>query len=177
MAQSEPRSLVVLAFDAPPKAREALRAFRRLHAGKQLELHDAVFIDKDEKGRSWVTETVDPEVHDSAVKRGLWGALVGTLLAGPIGTLVGGALSAGLGALTAKFIDIGIPDVTVKELEKALEPRAAALLVLVSQVDEAGLERELSRLGGATLVQSTLSPDTIARLRTSLDATRPPGRE
>jgi len=67
--------------------------------------------------------------------------------------------------------------VTVKELEKALEPRAAALLVLVSQVDEAGLERELSRLGGAALVQSTLSSDTIARLRTSLDATRPPGRE
>src|SRR5687767_12823615 len=117
MTPDDPRSLVVIAFDSPLKSREAFLAFQRLQQEQVCVLHDAVFIEKDEHGETLVTETIDPQPGESALRGGLWGALLGTLIAGPLGTLVGAATSAGLGALSAKLIDIGIPDATVKELE------------------------------------------------------------
>jgi len=168
MTQKDPGSLVVLTFDSPLKSREALLAFQRLQTEQVVLLHDAVFIDKDDAGRAEVIETVDTPTGEGAARSGFWGALLGTLVAGPVGTLVGGAVSAGLGALAAKLIDIGIPDATVKELEASLSPGASALALLVSHVNEAALEKELARFAGAKLLQSTLAPETVQRLRGAL---------
>ena len=168
MNKPDPRSLVVLAFDSPLKSREAYLAFQRLQREEIVLVHDAVFIDKDDRGKTDVSETIDPEPGESAMRGGLWGALLGTVIAGPIGTLVGAATSAGLGVLSAKLIDIGIPDATVKELETAITPGMSALALLLSHVREDGLERELSRFAGAKLVRSDLSDDTVERLRNAL---------
>jgi len=168
MSQTEPNHLLVIAFDSPLKSREAFLAFQRLQTEQGILLHDAVFLDKDAAGRSNVTETVDVKPADSAARSGLWGALIGTLIAGPVGTVVGGAVSAGIGALSAKLIDIGIPDGTIKELEGALSPGASALALLVSHVKDEALERELARFAGARLIQSSLTPDVVQRLRSAL---------
>jgi uncharacterized membrane protein len=168
MSNSEPRSLVVLSFDSPLKAREAFLAFQRLKSEQVLLLHVAVFVDKDRAGHANVTETVDPQPAQSAAQGGLWGALLGTLIAGPIGTLVGAAATAGLGALAAKLVDLGIPDATVREIEEHTPPGSSALLLLLSHLKEDGLERELTRFSGAKLVQSTLTPFTVQRLRNAL---------
>lgn len=170
MTEKDPRSLLVVAFDSSLKAQEAFLAFQRLQSEQVFVLHDAVFIQKDAAGKTHVTETVDAQPGQSAASSGLWGALIGTLVAGPIGTVVGGAVSAGLGALAAKLIDIGIPDATVKELEEAISPGTAALAVLLSHVNDDALERELGRFAGAKLVQSTLTPATVQRLRNVLHA-------
>ncbi len=164
----DPGSLLVLTFDAPLKAREAFLAFQRLQQEEAVVLHDAVFFEKDAEGRAVVTETIDTPPAESALRGSIWGALLGTLVAGPIGTLVGGAISAGLGALTAKLIDIGIPDATVKELEESLASGSSALALLVSHVKEDALEAELRRFAGAKLLQSTLTPETVQRLRNAL---------
>jgi uncharacterized membrane protein len=168
MSEKEPGSLVVLTFDSPLKSREAFLAFQRLQTEQVVLLHDAVFIEKDQAGKTSVTETVDAQPGQSAVRTGFWGALIGTFVAGPLGTVVGGAVSAGLGALAAKLIDIGIPDATVKELEESITPGSSALALLLSHVKEDALERELSRFAGAKLLQSTLTPDTVQRLRNAL---------
>lgn len=168
MSQQEPGALLVLTFDAPLKSQEAFLAFQRLQSEEALLMHDAVFIEKDANGNARVTETVDAQPAESAARSGFWGALIGTLVAGPAGTLVGGAISAGIGALAAKLIDIGIPDATVKELEESLTPGSATLALLVSNVKEDVLERELARFAGAKLVQSTLTPETVQRLRNAL---------
>ncbi|MCW5832978.1 MAG: DUF1269 domain-containing protein [Labilithrix sp.] len=168
MSQTEPNHLLVIAFDSPLKSREAFLAFQRLQTEQGILLHDAVFLDKTAEGRSNVTETVDVQPAESAARSGLWGALIGTLVAGPVGTVVGGALSAGIGALTAKLVDIGIPDATVKELEASLSPGTSALALLVSHVKDDALERELARFAGAKLTQSSLTPDTVQRLRNAL---------
>jgi len=173
MSQTEPNHLLVIAFDSPLKSREAFLAFQRLQNEQGILLHDAVFLDKDEAGRSNVTETIDVKPAEGAARSGLWGALLGTLIAGPVGTVVGGAVSAGLGALSAKLIDIGIPDGTIKELEGALSPGVSALALLVSHVKDEALERELARFAGARLIQSSLTPDTVQRLRTALGAGSP----
>jgi uncharacterized membrane protein len=172
MSNQDPRSLLVLAFDSPLKSREAFLAFQRLQLDNVLQVHDAVFIEKDAAGHSAVIETLDPQPGSSAASGGIWGALLGTLLAGPVGTLVGAATTAGLGALAAKLIDIGIPDATVKELEEVTPVGSSALALLVSQVKEDALERELGRFSGAKLVRSDLTPYTVQRLRNALDPRR-----
>lgn len=169
-SQKAPGALFVLTFDSPLKSREAFLAFQRLQTEEALLLHDAVFIEKDADGAARVTETVDTPPAESAARSGFWGALIGTLVAGPVGTLVGGAVSAGLGALAAKLVDIGIPDATVRELEGAITPGSSALALLVSHVNEDVLERELSRFAGVKLVQSSLTPDTVQRFRNALAA-------
>ncbi|MBL9020839.1 MAG: DUF1269 domain-containing protein [Myxococcales bacterium] len=168
MPEKDPRSLVVLTFDSQLKAQEALLAFQRLQAEEVLLVHDAVFILRDQAGATRVVETVDTPPSSAAMSGGLWGALLGTLVAGPIGTVVGGAISAGLGALSAKLIDIGIPDATIKELEEAATPGSTSLALLLSHVREESLEKELERFRGAHLTQSTLAPDTVMRLRSAL---------
>jgi uncharacterized membrane protein len=168
MSKPDPRSLVVLAFDSALKSREAYLAFQRLQNEEAVMVHDAVFIEKDERGKTQVTETVDLEAGTSAVRGGLWGALLGTVIAGPIGTLVGAATSAGLGVLSAKLIDLGIPDATVKEIEEAITPGTSALALLLTHIREDGVERELSRFAGAKLVRSDLSAETVQRLRNAL---------
>lgn len=170
MSQKDPASLLVLTFDSPLKSREAFLAFQRLQTEQVVLLHDAVFLEKNAEGKTSVTETVDTPPGESAARSGFWGALIGTLVAGPLGTVVGGAVSAGLGALAAKLIDIGIPDATVKELEGALTPGCSALALLVSHVKEDALEKELTRFAGAKLLQSTLTPMTVQRLRNALAA-------
>ena len=168
MTNADPRSLLVLSFDSSLAAHEAYLAMSRLQQEEVIVLHDAVFIDKNADGKTDVTETIDPTPGDSAVRGGLWGALLGTLIAGPLGTLVGAATSAGLGALSAKLIDIGIPDATVRELEQAITPGSSALALLVTHVREDALERELTRFAGATLVRSDLPAATVERLRAAL---------
>jgi uncharacterized membrane protein len=168
MTTSNPRSLLVLAFDSKLAAQEAYLAMSRLQQQEVIVLHDAVFLSKNANGKTEVTETIDPTPGNSALRGGLWGALLGTLLAGPIGTLAGAAASAGLGALSAKLIDIGIPDATVRELEQAVTPGSSALALLVTHVRADALERELTRFAGATLVRSDLPPETVERLRAAL---------
>lgn len=168
MTTPDPRSLLVLAFDSNLQAHEAFLAMNRLQQQEVVVLHDAVFIDKDANGKTNVTETVDPQPGESAMRGGFWGALIGTLVAGPIGTLVGAATSAGLGALSAKLIDIGIPDATVRELEQAITPGSSALALLVTHVKEDALERELARFAGAKLIRSDLPVATVDRLRAAL---------
>lgn len=172
MEKQDPRTLIVLSFDSPLKSREAFIAFQRLQDDEVLVVHDAVFIDKDDRGKTEVTETIDPELGTSAFSGGLWGALLGTLIAGPLGTLVGAAASAGVGALSAKLIDLGIPDATVKELEEAIGPGHSGLALLLTHIRADELERELSRFAGAKLVRSDLSAETLQRLRDALEPPR-----
>jgi uncharacterized membrane protein len=168
MSNPEPSFLLALAFDSPLKSREAFLAFQRLQVDRALALHDAVFIDKDAAGNASVSETLDPQPAASAASGGLWGALFGTLIAGPVGTLVGAAATAGLGALAAKLIDLGIPDATVKELTDEAAASSSTLALLVSAVVEDQLEQELARFSGAKLVRSDLSPFTVQALRNAL---------
>jgi uncharacterized membrane protein len=174
MSTPDPRSLLVLAFDSALKSREAFLAFQRLQLEGVLLVHDAVFIEKDESGATAVLETIDPQPASSAASGGIWGALIGTLVAGPVGTLVGAAATAGLSAIAAKLIDIGIPDATVKELEEATPANSSALALLVSQVKEDALAHELTRFSGAKLVRSDLTPFTVQQLRNALSADSAP---
>lgn len=166
----DPRKLIVLGFDSSLKAQEALLAATRLQTEGQILLHDAVFVVKDEEGRTQVTETVDTTPGEAALNGSFWGMLFGTLLAGPVGTVVGGAVSAGASALVAQLVDIGIPDATVKELREAVAPGTTALALLVSHIHEQTLLAELHRFAGAKLVRTDLPDQAVAAVKAALES-------
>lgn len=171
MTDTDPRKLLVLAFDSPLKAQEAFLAVTRLMSDGSVLVRDAVFIQKRDDGKVRVVETLDMTPGEAAVRGSFWGALFGVLIAGPIGLLAGAAINAGGYALIAKLTDIGIPDATVKEIGESLEAGSTALALLVSHVDNDALLVEMKRFAGAKLVQATLSPETVTALRSALDKT------
>jgi len=165
---ADPRSLVVLSFDSPLKAQEALLAATRLQTEGAIVLHDAVFLQKDQNGKVHVQETVDETPGDAAFRSSLWGVLIGGLFGGPVGSVLGGAVSAGVGALISQFSDYGIPDAKVRELRESVTPGNTALALLVSHIREDALVSELSRFSGATLLEATLPPEVTQAVRNAL---------
>jgi uncharacterized membrane protein len=174
MTTPDNQKLLVISFDDALKAQELLLTIVRLQKDKDLQLHDAVIIRRDEDGKSHVVETTDITPSRGALSVGIWGLLFGTLFAGPLGGLVVGAASAGGGALYAKIVDHGIKDETVEELRTAVPAGRTALALLVSHLSVADLQNELARFPGATLVESDLPPAVVSAVQEALnEANRP----
>ncbi|MGI8882265.1 MAG: DUF1269 domain-containing protein [Jatrophihabitans sp.] len=168
MTEAPPQKLLVVSFDDPMKAQEFLLVAVRLQKQQELQLHDAVVVRHDADGHTHVTETTDITPGRGALSGGIWGLLLGTLLAGPFGLVVGAA-GAGTGALVAKLRDTGIKDEKIAELRRTVPPGRTALALLISHVSLADLQNELSRFPGATLVETDLPPAAIAAVSHALD--------
>jgi uncharacterized membrane protein len=166
--ENDPRKLIVLAFDSPLKAQEALMAATRLMTEGEILLHDAVFVSKDLSGETRVKETTDATPGEAALDGAFWGLLFGTLLAGPVGAIVGSALTAGTSALAAKLIDTGVPDERVQQLRDTITPGTTALALLVSHVHVEALVKEMHRFAGAQIVTTDLPDATVAAVREAL---------
>ncbi|ROO83978.1 putative membrane protein [Actinocorallia herbida] len=168
MADQPQQKLLVIGFDDPLKASEFMLTAARMQKHEQLQVHDAVFIEREPDGKSIVRETRDVTPGRGALGAGMWGLLLGTLLGGPVGGLVAGAASAGGGALLGKLIDTGIKDEKIAELREAVPPGSTALALLISHLSVADLQRELARFPGASLVESDLYDAAIHAVRVSL---------
>lgn len=173
MPENDPRKLLVIGFEDGLRANEFLLAATRLKNSGQVQIHDAVFIKRDDEGKSHVVETTDISTKRGALGGGMWGLLIGTLLGGPIGGIIGGAASAGSGALMAKLVDTGIQDEQIKKLRETVTPGSTALALLVSHVSVADLQLELARFPGATFVESDLPDASIAAVRNALEGNVP----
>ena len=139
------QKLLVISFDDPLKAQEFLLVAARLQKDGDLQLHDAVIVNRTADGSSRVTETTDVARPGGPSAVGSGGCSWARCFAGPLGGLVVGAASAEGGALYAKLVDTGIKDSTVAELRTAVPPGRTALALLVSHVSLADLQRELAR--------------------------------
>jgi uncharacterized membrane protein len=169
---SSSRRIVALAFDSSLRAQEAMLAALGLQENKLLTVHDAVLVRRAADGSVEVSESTDPTPVAAAVPSGLVGALVGTLIAGPLGFLIGGVLAAGGGALAAKLIDTGIPDRIVHELRDLTRPGQTVLALLVSDISGVAVIEELRRFEGARVVYAQLPAEALAVLRQVLAGPR-----
>jgi len=163
-----PPRLVAFSFPDELRASEFLTAMTRLAREKQLRIHDAVFVVKTDDDKTYVRETTDLQVGQTALGTGMWSGLFGLLLGGPVGMLVAGGIGAGAGALTAKLVDVGVTDDFVAQLRELVQPGTTTLALLADVLDEEALTNELQRFEGARYVAGNLSLDGIARVREAI---------
>ncbi len=161
-------TLVGISFGDAFRAQEFLTAATRLAAQGRLRLGDAVFVAKDDSGKTVVRETLDPAPGRSALSGALWAGLFGLILGGPVGWIVGAGVGAGAGAVAAKVIDHGVPDEWVAWFREAVQPGTTTLALLVEDLDQQALVGELERFAGAKLVYANLDPLWVDRIRSAL---------
>jgi uncharacterized membrane protein len=164
--------LIVCTFDGPTKAEDAKKVIQEVD--KQLDavkLGNIAVLRKDANGKFSFKETG----AESAVTQGttigmLSGAILG-ILAGPAGVAAGAAVGTLAGGLPMISLDLGFPDPVLKKLGESLQAGSSALVTLLKPEERDVIVEELERLGG-TLVEHTLAPDIVEKLKT---ATNKPG--
>jgi len=166
--EARERTLVGISFADAFRAQEFLTAATRLDAQGALRLLDAVFVTKDDTGRTVVRETVDLQPARSALSGALWAGLFGLIIGGPVGWVVGAGVGAGTGAVAAKVIDHGVSDEWVKWFREAVAAGTTTLALLVEDLDREALVAELGRFAGARLVYANLDPTWLDRMRAAL---------
>lgn len=166
--QAADQILVGISFGDPFRAQEFLTAVTRLAANGHLRLLDAVFVSKDDSGKTVVRETVDPQPGPSALSGAVWAGLFGLILGGPVGWVVGAGVGAGTGAVAAKVIDHGVSDEWVAWFRDAVDAGTTTLAVLAEDLDRKALVDELGRFEGAKLIYANLEPLWVDRMREAL---------
>jgi uncharacterized membrane protein len=162
------QTLVGISFGDVFRAQEFLTAATRLASNQHLRLIDAVFVAKDDSGKTVVRETIDPEPARSAVSGALWAGLFGLILGGPVGWVVGAGVGAGTGAVAARVIDHGVSDEWVGWFREAVDAGTTTLVLLTEDLDRAALVDELERFHGAKLVYANLDPLWLDRMHAAL---------
>jgi uncharacterized membrane protein len=162
-------TIVGISFDDAFRAQELLTAASRLASKGVLQMLDAVTIIKDQTGKTYVRETIDPSPVQSALSGSVWAGLFGLILGGPVGWIAGAAIGAGAGAARAKIVDLGVPDEWVGWFREAVQPGTVTLVLLLGTFDREAAFTELERFSGGHLVHANLEPDAIARIRRALD--------
>jgi uncharacterized membrane protein len=162
------QGILALAFDSPLRAQEALLAVLGLEEEGLLVLHEAVFVTRHAHGPAHVTGSTDPTAAAAAVPSSLFGALVGTLVAGPLGFLIGGVVAGGTGALVSRLVATGIPHHVIAELRELTRPGQSVLAMLVGDLVRPVVLGELHRFAGAQLVHAELPPDALELVRRAL---------
>lgn len=167
------QTLVGISFADVFRAQEFLTAVSRLAANERLRLLDAVFVAKDESGKTMVRETRDLAPGPTALSGALWAGLFGLILGGPVGWIVGTGVGAGTGAVAAKVIDHGVSDEWVGWFRQAVEADTTTLVLLAEDLDHQALVDELERFQGARLVYANLDALWLDRMRDALGQPHP----
>jgi uncharacterized membrane protein len=118
--------LVVLGLDSRDDAERVFDLAGDLAKQELLQLEDAAYAYRDDKGKVRIHQAVST-TGAAAASGALWGTLIGLIFFMP---LAGMAIGAGSGALAGKLADIGINDDTIKQIGQQLEEGKAAVFLL-----------------------------------------------
>src|SRR5581483_9753844 len=165
--------LVVVTYPDVYRAAEVCATLQRLHHELLIDIEDAAYITRELDGKMKLHQTVPivPTAMGTGMFTGsFWGLLIGLLFLQPVlGMATGAAIRAAGGALTGKLTDYGIPDSFMKELGEKVQPGSSALFILFRKIS---VEKVLDQIAchGGTVMHSSLSPETEARLQAALSA-------
>jgi uncharacterized membrane protein len=154
--------LVVITFDNPDDAGNALKSLRQIEKSGRLKLVDTAVIVKDAEGKTHVKNEVSSGTETGAVIGGILGPFL--FFAFP---LAGIAIGAGAGALIGKVFDTGVDQKFVKDVQAALEPNHSALFVVGDAGDRNAVLAALRPYKGE-VYQTTLSTELEEQLREAL---------
>lgn len=155
-------NLVAIAYDDLGQARQVTGTIGELVKEHSLTVEDVVIVEHKAGGKMKLHQ---PSMAAGGAAGGaLWGGLIGLIFLAP---LFGMAIGAASGALGGKMSDVGVNDDFMKQLGAKLPPGGAALIALGrSDAPDRVLER--LRPYGGEVIQTSLSEEDEARLRSAL---------
>jgi uncharacterized membrane protein len=163
----EQHRIVILTWEDPNKANEALKKLRHWKKEKMITIVDAVVIVKDDKGKVKVKETEQLTTKKGLAWGGVAGFLVGAIIGGPVGgVIVGGAL----GAAAAK-IDLGIPNDVIEEVSESLHGASSAIIAEVESDNEDFITSAIRQSDGKLFEISITAEDKADTEKTLAGAT------
>jgi uncharacterized membrane protein len=142
--------LIVVGFKKDKhRASEVLNTLQEMNNSWVVDLHDAVAVYRDEKGKLRVDQSYQMTTGEGAAWGGLFGGLMGALLAASFtggasvaavltaGSLSGVALGATLGAIDVETWkeDYGISEDFVQRVGMMVQPVDSAIFALLRTID------------------------------------------
>jgi uncharacterized membrane protein len=157
--------LVVLGLESPAKAEEVFDLAGDLAKQELLQLQDAAYAYRDDKGKVRIQQAVSL-TGAGAASGALWGTLIGMLFLMPVAGL---AIGAGTGALAGKLADVGINDDTIKQIGGQLEQGRAAVFLLARS---ATVDKVIDAIKpfNPTVIQTNLTKDREEELVKALQS-------
>jgi uncharacterized membrane protein/sporulation protein YlmC with PRC-barrel domain len=156
--------LVVVVFDDPGGAKEALNFLKQLRREKKIvALRNAAVLVRDEQGQTSLSEMQDVDAKHGAIFGAITGGLMG-LVGGPVGAIVGAAAGAATGRATAKRVDMGFSNKYLQDVQDKLQPGSSALVALVEHQWASSVVEALSDFVGGQLFRQALPDEIVAEL-------------
>ena len=157
--------LVVLGVDNRDDAERLFDLAGDLAKQELLQLQDAAYAYRDDKGKVRIQQAVSL-TGAGAASGALWGTLIGMLFLMPVAGL---AIGAGTGALAGKLADVGINDDTIKQIGSQLEQGRAAVFLLARS---ATVDRVIDAIKpfNPTIIQTNLTKDREEELVKALQS-------
>ena len=157
--------LVVLGVDNRDDAERLFDLAGDLAKQELLQLQDAAYAYKDDRGKVRIHQAVSL-TGAGAASGALWGTLIGLIFLMPVAGL---AIGAGTGALAGKLADVGINDDTIKQIGGQLEQGRAAVFLLAKS---ATVDRVIDAIKpfNPTVIQTNLTKDREEELVKALQS-------
>lgn len=157
--------LVVLGLDNRDDAERVFDLAGDLAKQQLLQLEDAAYAYKDDKGRVRIQQSVNL-AGAGAAGGALWGTLIGLIFLNP---LAGLAVGAATGAVAGRLSDVGINDDMIKQIGQQLQQGRAAVFVLARS---ATVDRVIDAIKpfNPTVIQTNLTKDREEELVQALQS-------
>jgi uncharacterized membrane protein len=174
--------LIVVGFKQDKyRASEVLNTLQEMNDNWVVDLHDAVAVYRDNKGKLRVDQSYQITTGEGAAWGGLFGGLIGAVLAAPLtggasvaaalaaGSLSGVALGATAGAIDAESWkeDFGISDDFVQRIGTMVQPGDSAIFALLRTIDPELVAAQFRGYGG-TVLRTTLNTQQREKVESTL---------
>ena len=161
-------TLIAIVYPNEKQAEDVRSKLLSLQREYIITLGDAVIATKTEAGKIKLNQLINTTAAGAA-SGSFWGLLIGVIFLNP---LLGVAVGTASGAVSGALTDVGIND-PFKELAASLTPGNAALFVLVKEMTEDKVLKEIAPFGGVVL-KSSLDESKEQVLRDALAAAEKP---
>ena len=166
-------NVVIVTFDEPGQAAQALSELQRLDDSRAVDLRAAAVLQRGEDGTWRIADETEDPTFVGTITGGLIGALLGALT-GPVGLLLGGTA----GLLAGELIDVTEDkedELILDAMISHVPPAAAALVAEVDEPTTETLDAVMEKLGGQVMRRPRAEVE--AELRSTAEATRKIGRD
>jgi uncharacterized membrane protein len=139
-------NVIVVQFDEPSKAYQALSELNRAGREGRVDVKSAVLLERGEDGKVQTPEGSDDAAGVYLASGGLLGMVVGAL-AGPVGMLLGGSIGA-MGGSVGELARADDQDVALQAIGENIQPGSPALVAEVTEPAEEVIDGTMAALGG-----------------------------